>query len=113
MMPRNPESVPSANAETADGSGMRKARQRHEKRGDHAVEAPRKARAMPRCLAPRWSRCGCSAMKYSSATIGIAAASVDSSDVAERVVILLKHREALPSLSGSAAAIEKVANYIA
>src|SRR4051812_18735531 len=77
MMPRKPDSVPNANAETAEGSGILNAR--HETA--NAAMTPKNAAygaEMPRCLTPCWSRCGCRAMKYNRTRIGTAATSVDS-----------------------------------
>ena len=62
MIPRNPDSVPSANAETADAPGIRNTR--HEI--TNAATTPAKAAygaATPRCFFPEESRRGCSAMK--------------------------------------------------
>ena len=63
MIPRNPDSVPSAKAETAEATGILKTRHDHQERGDDAVERRvRRGDAEVRHCR-RASRCGCRAMK--------------------------------------------------
>ncbi len=62
MMPRRPDRVPKQKAETAEATGIPKARQLTTK----AAMTPNSAAygaEMPRCRLPSLSRCGCRAMK--------------------------------------------------
>ena len=62
MIPRKPESDPSANADAAEPTGMRNTRHAM----TNAAMTPKKAAhgaAMPRCTWPVVSRWRCSAMK--------------------------------------------------
>ncbi len=78
MIPRKPENTPRLKADTADPTGIPKAR--HETR--NAAITPKNAArgaGIPRCRIPSRSLCGCSAMKYSRTRMGTAATSVERS----------------------------------